>query len=124
MKIWKDIDLSFEQKRDGDINDFVQIDALKSSLRNIMITLQGDRRMLMAFANNLPYLLFQPMDEITARQIGEVMLNVIERWESRIIIENLHVNPKYDQNLYEITLTFSIRNSEERHTLKQILMRT
>jgi len=120
---WKDIDLSFERKRDGDIGELNHVDAVMKSLSNIMTTIMGSRRMLSDFANNYYYLLFEPMDEITAGQLGEVFLNAIEKWEDRVIIQNVNVNPNYTMNLYEVIVTFTLRNSDQIYQIQEILRR-
>ena len=112
-KTWTDLDMSFENKLNGDINIFEHVDAIKSSMRNIMQTMQGSRRMLPNFAKGVYELLFEPMDEITANFIGEGVLDALQRWESRIIINNIDIIPYYDQGYYEIKVTFKLKNLEQ-----------
>lgn len=122
MKTWVDIDLTFSKKRNGDINDFVGIDAVKASLSNILATLKGSRRMVPEFAVGIYELLFEPIDDSTASLIGEEILNSIERWDDRIVIENVDVSPKYDDGLYEIQITFRLRNSNQVEQISDILV--
>lgn len=110
MLWWKDIDITLEKKRNGDIQDMLDVDAIRNSLINIFKTVPGSRRRLPEFALNLYYLLFDPIDEITAREIGEIMYDVIERWEQRIIIEDLYIIPNHDKLRYDVTLKFYIKN--------------
>lgn len=42
-------------------------------------TIQGSRRMIPEFAANLYYLLFEPLDEATASEIGETLLDITEK---------------------------------------------
>jgi len=123
MKTWKDIDITLEKKRDGDIRDFSHVDAISSSISNIFTTLKTTRRMRNEFANNLWNLLFEPIDKITASQIGEILLSAISRWEDRVIIDNLHITPQPDRNYYHIRLRFRLKNSDEIHEMEEVLMR-
>jgi len=120
-RTWIDLDIELTKKNDGDVREFTYIDAIYSSLTNIFETRRGSRRMLPTFANNLHDILFEPIDEDTAEIIGEVLLDAIDRWEPRIQVTNININPKYDQNTYEIRLTFYIINTEEINTFNYIL---
>jgi len=111
MTWWKDIDINLSKKHNGDIKDFENEFAIMESLRNIFHTIQGERRRLPEFAFNLYELLFEPIDDITAREIGEMMLEVIDRWEDGIIAKDLLVRPMPDQGRYDIKFTFQIRGS-------------
>ena len=107
---WKDIDINFEKKVDGDINDMEGIEAIKNSLTNIFKTIPLSRRMLPTFASGLFHLLFEPIDDTTAKSIGRVLLDNIEEWETRIQVKNLNVYPNEDDNRYDITLSFIVIN--------------
>lgn len=115
---WKDFDNNFTRKHNGDVLDMVNIDAIYNSLTNIFETLQGTRRMLPEFAVALYNLLFEPIDEITSHKIGELILGAIERWEPRIIIDNIEVNAYPDDNQYKISLEFRIINDSREDSLQ------
>lgn len=108
---WKDIDIELGRKNNGDIIDMINENAIVNSLTNIFQTLQGSRRMLPEFAVPIYNLLFEPIDEITAGRLGELIWDAIERWETRIVIEGLDIVADEDNNLYEINLNYYIGNS-------------
>lgn len=112
---WKDFDNEFNKKANGDVREMVNINAIYNSLTNIFETFQGRRRMLPEFALPINNLLFEPIDEITAHKIGEMFLGGVERWEPRIIVDNIEINAQPDNNQYTINLEFRIVNdsSEE-----------
>lgn len=121
---YKDIDLTLSKKQNGDINEFTSIEAVKSSIDNIIETLRGRRRKLPEFAGSLWEYLFEPMDEVTAQSIGEDLLESIERWDNRVIIENIYVTPNYSMSRYDIQVNFRIRNSNQVEELQtEILQR-
>ena len=72
-------DITLDKKQNGDINDTVDEFAIMQSLGNIFKTIRGSRRRLPEFALNLYDLLFDPVDEITSREIGEVLYDAILR---------------------------------------------
>lgn len=121
MTQWKDIDMELSKGNDGDIKAMKDVDAIGNSIKNIMKTVQGSRRMKPDFALPIHGLLFEPMDEATARRLGELMLQAIERWEDRVIVENLHVHANYDYNQYEVTLQFRLRNIDYQGTITDVI---
>lgn len=106
--MWKDLDINFEKKIDGDINDMEENSAIQNSLINIWKTLQGSRRMLWPFASPSWGVLFEQIDQITAQRLGELLLQSIKMWEDRIKVENLHVTAKPDSNMYVVQLTYKV----------------
>ena len=120
--MWKDIDIGINKKTDGDINDMVNVYAIMNSLDNIIKTMPGSRRMIPEFASSLYTMLFEPIDNTTSEKIGYQILGSIERWEDRIVIDNLNIEPKEDDNMYIITLIFHIINEGfEKHKYETIL---
>jgi len=120
---WSDIDLTFSKKNNGDINDFQGVDAIKSSIKNIVETMIYQRRMLPDFAGRYHSLLFEPMDEITAGELGEEILEEIPKWEPRIIIENINVKMRPDKNKYSVVITFSLENAYETDVVEVDIIR-
>lgn len=122
MAQWKDIDIWLRQKRDGDILEMHDIEAIKNSLRNILITQPGNRRMLPEFASRIYQILFEPMDEYTAGRLKEAVFESIKKWEDRIVIRSISVIPNYDTSTYSLELLFTLKSaSSEIYTFSQIL---
>jgi phage baseplate assembly protein W len=65
------------KKNDGDILEMTDEDAVKNSLSNIFRTMRGSRRMVPLFAINIYNYLFEPLDEITALEIGNEIFTSI-----------------------------------------------
>ena len=110
MEIWKDIDITLSKKNSGDINDMIDEDAVRNSLDNIFRTMRGSRRMLPLFAINIYNYLFEPLDEITALEIGNEIFTAITNWDSRIEILDLLIVPNYDNGSYDISIQYKIKN--------------
>lgn len=121
--VWSDIDMELTRQTDGDITRNTDINAIYNSITNIINTLQGSRRMLQPFAANLRGLLFEPIDDITAKMIAENLIGSIKYWEDRIEITGFDIEPKYDENQYNCRLMFNIIGSEEIEEIKFILSR-
>jgi len=120
---YSDYDENFTRQADGDVQKDINVDAIFNSITNIIMTVQGERRMLPTFASNIKYLIFEPIDEMTARMIAENIVEAIKIWESRIEITGFDIQPLYDQNSYRCRLKFIVLGSEEVETVNFILTR-
>jgi phage baseplate assembly protein W len=61
------------------------------------------------------------MDEITAYELGDRVLEAIRIWDNRIEVEQIKVQPKYDLQQYNILISFSIRGIRESQEFDFIL---
>ena len=118
---YSDYDGGFTKQEDGDIQRDFDTQAILNSLSNIILTYQGERRMLPTFASNVAHLLFEPIDEVTARLIAENLIEAIKIWEDRIEITGFDIEPIYDENYYRCRIKFNIVGSDEVESVKFIL---
>jgi phage baseplate assembly protein W len=100
----------------------VDIECLKTCIRNILLTRRGTRRMLPDFGANLEDKLFEPLDEITAKAIGKVIMEQINQWDTSIIINQVSLEVDEDRLRYNITIHYSGRSvSINRNSIKFVL---
>ncbi len=119
---WYDIDMEFELAANGDLKHSESIPAIEHSLANIFRTLVSTRRQLYPFASPSYYILFEQIDDISAQRLGRELLNAIERWENRIVAENINIQAKPDDNMFLVTLTYRIVNEgNQQYTFTDIL---
>lgn len=78
--------------------------AILNSIRNIFQTTPGEKILNPTFGINLTQWLFEPANEFTAREIGEAIVNGIERYEPRVVVNNVAVVADMDNNQYRIKL--------------------
>lgn len=119
--VYSDVDMELTRQTDGDIQKDKDIDAIKNSLDNIIASLQGSRRMLPEFAQDIWALLFEPMDEDTARMVGERILEGVRVWEDRVDVTSIDIDTNYDDNLYNLRLNFTIKPLSETQTVEFVL---
>ena len=121
---YKDIDIELTKAQDGDIVYDEDIDAVTNSIANIVKTMQGSRVMLPSFAFNGNELLFEPLSEDVAKELASIVWEAIEFWDSRVLIENIHVNVNHENSQYEMQITFSVQNiTREPENITLILKR-
>jgi phage baseplate assembly protein W len=121
MAIYSDIDMELEAQSDGDVTRDTETEAVINAITNIINTRQGSRRMLPEFAVNIHDLIFEPMDDTTAYDLGNRIFSAIESWDDRVIIENVNVHQNFDKNQYEVTVDFRIQTSQITETVNIIL---
>jgi phage baseplate assembly protein W len=108
--VYSDIDAEYGADTDGDLLRKTEIDAIKNSLTNILSTTQKTRRMLPEFGTNLQLLVFEPIDGETANTIGNAIIEGIKRWDDRVAVDTVDIEPIYDQNLYRCRINYFIKS--------------
>jgi phage baseplate assembly protein W len=102
------IGLGTNAVRSGDILVDYDLDAVKNSLRNIFTTKKGQKILNPTFGSALEQYLFTQITDANAKAIGTEILNDIQKHEPRIKISNILVNPRFEENLYYISIYYSL----------------
>jgi len=112
-------DLPFNMKLDatGDIPVTNFKDSIRQSMFNILHTRRGSRHLNPSFGCMIESYLFEPFDEETGNSIGNDISNSLSRWEPRISINNVNVNMFLDTQVYQIDITYTILNLQERDSI-------
>lgn len=116
---YKDLFLDLEEMSNSSKNFFsndTKVDikssddesAIVNSIRNIFSTTPGERILEPGFGLNLKQWLFEPLDEFTAQEIGETIVNGIKRFEPRVEVKNVNIDINYEQHEYNIQLVLSV----------------
>ena len=72
------------------------VNQIKSDLLVLILTNQGERVMLPEFGANLRRFLFEPNDEILRLEVRNAIIQAIELWEPRVVIEQVEVTSNPD----------------------------
>ena len=91
-----------------DIKISYDIEAVKNSLTSIISTNPGERLLRPEFGLNIKRFLFSPATEHTAEIIGQLILDVIDRWEPRVTIREVTIIPLAEDQRYDVTLDFTV----------------
>jgi phage baseplate assembly protein W len=111
---YSDLDLDFiAHPTTGDIVKKKGIEAVKRSLRNLILTNFYDRPFRPGIGSNAQRLLFELPNHLTANFLTDSIKEVINKFEPRIILLGLDVNFDYDNNGYNVTITYSLVNRPE-----------
>ena len=123
ITVYSDIDLDLEVQQDGDITRDTDEEAIMNSVRNCILTIQGERRMLPEFATTIQKMLFENMTPETEQLIKFKIVDVLNRWEPRIDIVQLYTKADYDANQYDCFFEFNIKGFPEKITSANFIIR-
>ena len=108
----------------GQLNTKTNEDAVKQSIRNLLLTDRYERPFQPEIGCDLQALLFEnftPSTQITAETIVQ---QCIEKYEPRAILHNVVCAPSIDMNSLAITIQFSIINNSTPDTIEVLIQRT
>lgn len=105
---YADLDLRLLPVIKNDIVPLVDIDAVKTSVRNIVLTNHGERPFQPYLGSNLRALLFEPADQFTTFAIQENITFTLQKYEPRIT--DLVVLVEYNESSsgYNVSLSFRV----------------
>ena len=108
-KGFKDLSMSFKfNPLSGDLIALKNENAIARSVRNIVLTTPGEKIHDPYFGSNVNALLFENVDEISAVAIRDEIENSLKNYEPRIVLEEILVDPDYDMNQFDVTITYRI----------------
>lgn len=109
VRIYKDLDLSFAPlPGTGDVAKKYDVNAVKQSLRILLMTANGERPFRYSLGSPIYKMLFEQMDMITANILQTQISLLIKNYEPRCKLEEVIVNPNWDLNQYDVTLRFYV----------------
>ena len=108
-RIYSDIDMDFSSNPvTQDIYKKTNVEAVKQALKNIMLTPFYSKPFAPNYGSPIAGLLFEPMDNITASAIANIIDETISNYEPRVRIDQVIVYPDFNNNLYKIQLDFHV----------------
>ena len=108
-KAFKDIDLSFmPHPVSGDIRVLKNEDAIKRAVRNLVQTIDGERPFQSNLGTDVTTSLFDFVDYGTASVITQQIFDVLRGFEGRIANTVVRVDPRPDQNTFEVFVSYDI----------------
>ena len=111
---FKDLKITF--KKHPVTNDVVvskDASAIKQAIVSLLLTNKGERLMNPKYGSDIRSYLFEPLDYGTAAQIKANIRSTIDRFEPRISISDLKCLPNFNDNGFDVEMTYIIRGSDE-----------
>ena len=112
VRQYTDLDLFFGKKATSkDINKVTDIQAVKRSIRNLILTNHYEKPFHPEIGSGVRGVLFELMTPITAHVLTQQIENVIENFEPRARLISVRAQPNLDRNEYECTIEFFVVNT-------------
>ena len=108
-KGFRDLSASFQTNPLS--NDLIALkneSAIARSVRNLVLTGQGERPFQPVLGTGVSRLLFENMDKLTASAIRSEIRTTIENYEPRVEINEILVEPDFEGNAFHVTLQYFI----------------
>ena len=112
VRQYRDLDLFFSRKQgSGDVNKVTDIEAVKRSVRNLVLTNFYEKPFHPEIGSGIRDMLFENMSPVTAVVLARKVEDVIENFEPRARLVGVRALPNLDRNEYEITIEFFVVNT-------------
>lgn len=107
MSLYSDLN-QFNPQKSALLTDIASV---YQSIANILNTRVGERLFNPEFGSDLERLLFEPIDEETSLMLRHVLIQVIEKWDNRVDIDNARtvIEPLPDENMYRVQIVFVVK---------------
>ena len=113
IEIWSELDHEFKLDGQGNLKKVINVEAVKSSIMNILGTRQGQRLFFPTFAEAFSSMLFEPIDSHLSSFLSNQMKQVIEQWDDRVTVISSDFQSNPDANSVSVTLYIAIRGYQD-----------
>ena len=106
---FKDLSMSFEVNPIND--DLISVKnrtAIARSIRNLVLTVPGERFFNEDLGSRVSEILFDNLDDISASAIRDEIDETITKYEPRVRLQSVLVKPNYETHEYDVTITYDI----------------
>ena len=108
-KSFKDISMSFKfNPLSGDLITLKNENAIARAVRNIVSTTPGEKLFDPDFGSSVSEILFENVDDIAAVSIQDEIKNCLGNYEPRVELIDVFVDPNFDENQFDVTITYRI----------------
>ena len=109
FQTFKDLSVTF--KKHPVTDDLVAVKdkaAILQSITALLLTKKGERPFQPELGCDIQRVLFEQMDFAAAALIKREIRDTLRRYEPRITVKQIYCEPDFDNNGYEVELTFEI----------------
>jgi len=110
-RVYKDLNLNFDVNPiTSDVTTVTDVNAVKRSVRNLLLTNHYDRPFHPEIGSNVQYLLFENFGPITGNQLSRQIEELLANFEPRARVETVECFPVPDTNTYDVRIYFYVEN--------------
>ena len=108
-KSFKDISATFQiNPLNRDLIQLKNTNAIARSIRNLIMTVPGERPFNPVLGSNVTSLLFETLDNLTASTIKSEIINTIENFEPRVKLNEVIVKANAEDNQFDVQIQYYI----------------
>ena len=123
-KIFKDLNLDFQQNSaTKDIQKITDAESVKRSVRNLINTNHYEKPFHPEIGSNLRAMLFELMTPQMNHVITKQIENLINNYEPRCRLVQVHTQPEFERNGYSVQISFMVNNHQEPVIVESFLER-
>ena len=112
VRQYRDLDLFFSKNQgNGDVNKITGVEAVKRSIRNLVLLNFYEKPFNPEIGSDVRYLLFENMSPLTSVVLARAIEDVLEDFEPRARLVSVRAFPNLDRNEYEVTIEFFVVNT-------------
>ena len=106
---FKDVSMTFQtHPLTSDIIALKNESAIARSVRNIVFTVPGEKFFDENFGSQISQALFENINDISANIIRSEIKSSLRRYEPRVKVREVNVEPNFDQNEFNVTIIYEI----------------
>ena len=123
-KIFKDLNLDFQQNTaTKDIQKITDAESVKRSVRNLINTNHYEKPFHPEIGSNLRAMLFELMSPQMNHLITKQIENLINNYEPRCRLVQVHTQPEFERNGYNVQISFYVQNYPDPVVVESFLER-
>ena len=123
-RIFKDLNLDFQQNTaTKDIQKITDVESVKRSVRNLLSTNHYEKPFHPEIGSNLRAMLFELMTPQMNHVITKQIENLINNYEPRCRLVQVHTQPMFDRNGYSVQISFYVQNQTDPVIVESFLER-
>ena len=108
-KAFRDISATFQvNPLNLDLVSLRNENAIARSVRNLILTIPGERPFNTSIGSAVNELLFEPMDELIGDALQDEIASTINKFEPRVSLINTLIEPDYEAGSYGVTVNYRI----------------
>ena len=110
-RVYKDLNLNFTVNPvTSDVTTVTDVNAVKRSVRNLLLTNHYDKPFHPEIGSNVQALLFENFGPITGNQLARQIEELIANFEPRARVESVECFPLPNTNTYDVRVYFYVEN--------------
>ena len=123
-KIFKDLNLDFQQNTaTKDIQKITDAESVKRSVRNLININHYEKPFHPEIGSNLRAMLFELMTPQMNHVITKQIENLINNYEPRCRLVQVHTQPEFERNGYNVQISFYVQNYPDPVVVESFLER-